>query len=228
MKPRARRGMTLLELVIGLTITVLMATAGAYTFAQIVDHRTTVRQANAATERAAALRETIRAWGLNGNVRVELGGGPRGMARSVVTATRITVRAGNTMVDLTPAKHSGDHVTIVTSAITPTMLPNTAIRLYIDIDEKTPEKGLTMEYQPNALSGLARKMLDSTITGLLLEYLDGRTQRWMPSSEAATLGSLRAVRITLAPGDSSVASRLLSVPLTFSMSGAGGVQVINR
>lgn len=209
-----RRGMTLMELVIGLAITGLMAAAGARAFSQIVDHRTTVREANAATERAAALRETIRSWGLNGNVRIEIGGGPRGL--TAVRATRITTRSGNSVIDLTPAKHSGDHVTLVTSAINPAMVPNVALRLYIDADDNTPEKGLTVEYQPNPQSGLSRKMLDSTITAIVLEYLDGRTQRWLESSQAATIGDFRAVRITLASADTSAASRLLSIPLTFT------------
>jgi len=211
-----RRGMTLMELVIGLTITGLMATAGARTFTQIVDHRATVREANASTERAAALRETIRSWALNGNIRVELGGGPRGMQMAAARALRVTVRNGNQVLDLTPAKNSGDQVTIVTSAVNPSMLPNVAIRLYIDADDNTPEKGLAIEYQPNLQSGLSRKMLDSTISAIVLEYLDGRTQRWMPAKEAATLGALRAVRITLTPSDTSATSRLLSIPMTFT------------
>src|SRR5262245_26626988 len=213
MRPRARRGMTLMELVIGLAITGMMAAAGAAAFTSIVDHRGTVRKANAATERAAALREMIRLWILNGNVRVDIGGGPRGLNRAG-QATRVTMRTGNTVVDLTPAKNSGDQVTIVTSAVNPSTMPNLSIRLYIDVDDNTPEKGLTMEYQPNPQSSLARRMLDSTITTLTLEYLDGRTQRWIESSQAATIGNVRATRISFASSDSTVASRLLSIPIT--------------
>ena len=213
MKMRARRGMTLMELVIGLAITGMMATAGAAAFTSIVDHRETVKKANAATERASALREMIRSWILNGFVRVDIGGGPRGLSRAG-QATRVTMRTGNTVVDLTPAKNSGDQVTIVTSAVNPSMMPNLSIRLYIDVDDNTPEKGLTMEYQPNPQSSLTRRMLDSTITTLTLEYLDGRMQRWLESSQAATIGNVRATRISFASSDTSVASRLLSIPIT--------------
>jgi type II secretory pathway pseudopilin PulG len=209
--------MTLMELVIGLAITGMMATAGAAAFTSIVDHRETVRKANAATERAAALREMIRLWILNGTVRVDIGGGPRGLSRAG-QATRVTMRTGNTVVDITPAKNSGDQVTIVTSAVNPSMMPNMAIRLYIDADDKTPEKGLTMEYQPNPQSSLTRRMLDSTITSLTLEYLDGRTQRWIESSQAATIGNMRATRISFVSSDTSVASRLLSIPITVGTS----------
>jgi prepilin-type N-terminal cleavage/methylation domain-containing protein len=217
MRMRARRGMTLMELVIGLAITGMMATAGAAAFTSIVDHRETVRKANAATERAAALREMIRSWILNGQVRVDIGGGPRGLSRAG-QATRVTMRTGNSVVDLTPAKNSGDQVTIVTSAVNPSMMPNLSIRLYIDVDDNTPEKGLTMEYQPNPQSSLTRRMLDSTITTLTLEYLDGRTQRWIESSQAATIGNVRATRISFASSDSTVASRLLSIPITIGAS----------
>lgn len=219
MKLRARRGMTLMELVIGLAITGMMATAGAAAFTSIVDHRETVRKANAATERAAALREMIRLWIMNGNVRIDIGGGPRGLTRAA-QATRVTMRTGNTVVDLTPAKNSGDQVTIVTSAINPSLMPNMAIRLYIDVDDNTPEKGLTMEYQPNPQSSLTRRMLDSTINALTLEYLDGRTQRWTESSQAATLGSVRATRISFTSSDTTVATRLLSIPITIATSAA--------
>lgn len=220
---RRRDGMTLMELVIGLAITGLMAAAGARAFTSIVDHRATVRAANEATERAAAMRDMIRSWALNGTIRLDIGGGPRGLNTGVSRASsQVRVGSGGTFIDLTPAKHVGDQATIVTSAENPAMLPSVAIRLYIDDDENTPEKGLTIEYQPNARSPLVRKMLDSTITDLVLEYLDGRTQRWIEASQAATLRSVLATRITLVPADSN-ASRLLTLPITIPQAGAGEV-----
>jgi hypothetical protein len=75
-----------------------------------------------------------------------------------------------------------------------------------------------MEYQPNPQSSLTRRMLDSTITSLTLEYLDGRTQRWIESSQAATIGNMRATRISFVSSDTSVASRLLSIPITVGTS----------
>lgn len=215
MTARARRGMTLMELVIGLTITGIMATAGARTFSSIIDHRAVVRGANRTTERTAALRDMIRSWGLNGAITVEIGGGPRGLTRSASGAAARTAnrRGASNIVQVTPAKHSGDQVTIVTSAPNPAMLPNLSIRLYIDADETTPETGLTMEYQPNPRSQLVRRMLDSTISALVLEYLDNRTGRWLAASQAANT-SVRAARISFVPSDTLAGSPLLGVPLT--------------
>jgi len=42
---RARRGMTLMELVIGLAITGMMASAGAVAFGAIIDHRRVIQRA---------------------------------------------------------------------------------------------------------------------------------------------------------------------------------------
>ncbi|HEY9227233.1 MAG TPA: hypothetical protein VIP11_11330, partial [Gemmatimonadaceae bacterium] len=208
--------MTLMELVIGLAITGLMATAGARAFTSIIDHRATVRDANLTTERAAALREMIRSWGLNGNIRIVLSSGPRGLTRTLGnTFPPAAVRPTGNVVQVTPAKNSGDDVTIVTSAPNPAMVPNLAIRLYIDADETTRETGLTMEYQANPQTPLVRRMLDSTISAIVLEYLDGRTGRWMPSSQAATIGNMRAVRFSFVPSDTLKGSPLLGIPLTF-------------
>jgi type II secretory pathway pseudopilin PulG len=57
-----RRGTTVLELVVALVITAAVAAAGASAFRQVVDRRVTVVAATRSTERAAALRATLREW----------------------------------------------------------------------------------------------------------------------------------------------------------------------
>lgn len=49
MNARARRGMTLMELVIGLAITGIMAAAGVAAFGSIIDHRRVIHDASATT-----------------------------------------------------------------------------------------------------------------------------------------------------------------------------------
>ena len=75
---RARRGMTLMELVIALTVLALVATMGGAAFATLIDRQATIRTASADVERAAALRETIRQWILQGEPFVASGGVPSG------------------------------------------------------------------------------------------------------------------------------------------------------
>ena len=75
---RARPGMTLMELVIALTILALVATMGGEAFATLIDRQATIRTASADVERAAALRETIRQWILQGEPFVANGGVPVG------------------------------------------------------------------------------------------------------------------------------------------------------
>jgi hypothetical protein len=96
------------------------------------------------------------------------------------------------------------------------------IRLYIDGDDNTPEKGLTMEYQPNLQQPLARRMLDSTIDTLKVEFLDPRTDRWVRASEAATIATQTAVRMTLLPGDRHTIPAILQVPMIFMLGAQNG------
>ena len=216
MSTRARRGMTLMELVIGLAITGMMAAAGAGTFASIIDHRRTIQHASLSIERAAALREMIHSWLITGSVQIQRGGGPRGVTRSVAAA-RTGTQAGNNIASVSAAQASGDELNFTTTALNPSLLANVRMRLYIDGDNNTPEKGLTIEYQPNARMPLVRRMLDSTIDTLRVEFLDGRTHRWLRASEAATL-TPHAFRVTLLHGEHGPLPAILELPMVFLMS----------
>jgi type II secretory pathway pseudopilin PulG len=206
--------MTLMELVIGLAITGMMAAAGAGAFSSIIDHRRVIREASASMERAAALREMIHSWLVVGNVQIQQGGGPRGFLRGVVSAARPSTGSGNNVAAVSAAQAVGDEVSFTTTALNPSLLAAVRIRLYIDGDENTPEKGLTIEYQPNLQMPLVRKMLDSTIDTLKVEFLDTRTGRWFRSSEAATIRP-RAVRLTLLGGEHGQLPPILSLPMIF-------------
>ncbi len=218
---RARPGMTLMELVIGLAITGMMAAAGAGAFASIIDHRHILRDATATTERAAALRDLIHTWAAAGTVQMQIGGGPRGLSSGAAGAGRGGGPSGMSLASVTPAQAGGDELRLTTSAFNPTMQANVTLRLYIDVDASTPEKGLTVEYQPNPQVPLARTMLDSTIDTLRVEYLDGRLNRWFPASQAATIGQVIGVRVTLIPNPKIPVSPIVSLPMIFT----NGVEV---
>jgi type II secretory pathway pseudopilin PulG len=211
---RARAGMTLMELVIGLAITGMMAVAGAGAFASIIDHRKTVRESSAATERGSALRETIRSWIIAGTIQIQIGGGPRGLTRGVGAAA--PSRGASSTAAVSAAQAIGDEITFTTQAVNPSMLANVRMRLYIDGDANTPEHGLCVEYQPNTTQPLVRRMLDSTVDTLHVEYLDGTTHRWFAASQAATLSNILAVRLWMVPDSSAHASPLLGVPMIFT------------
>jgi len=206
-----RRGMTLMELVVAIALTGMMAIAGAATFSSIIDHRRVIRESTVATERAAALREMVRTWLAASSILVPQGGGPRGLTSSA----RISARPGATS-GVTAAAATGDEVTFTTSAMTPSPSSNTRIRLFVDGDPNTTEFGLTMEYQGSNASPLQRRMLDSTIGVMTVEYLDNRTGRWFASTQAATIQPI-AMRIAFAAAEGESIPRLLQLPFVFRM-----------
>jgi len=220
--------MTLMELVIALAIIGMMAAAGASAFSSLIDHRRVIREASVTTERAAALREMVHSWLIAGTVQIQQGGGPRGLTRAALGATtastaRSAALGGMSMAAVSAAQASGDELAFTTTAMNPSLLSNVRIRMYIDADNNTPETGLTIEYQPNQQQPLVRKMLDSTIDTLRVEFLDSRTNRWMRASEAATIRP-RAVRIGFAPGEHGPLPPILEVPMIFPI---GGTQTFN-
>src|SRR4051794_33331012 len=77
-----RHGMTLMELVVAIALTGMMAAAGAATFSSIIDHRRVIRESTVQTERAAALREMLRTWIAASSILLPQGGGPRGLTNS--------------------------------------------------------------------------------------------------------------------------------------------------
>lgn len=211
---RARRGMTLMELVIALAITGLMATAGAAAFGSIIDHRKVIQTATVSTERAASLRDMIRSWIMSGTIQIQQGGGPRGMRGGAGVATAgAASRGGSSLAAVTAAQAGGDELAFTTTALNPSLLPNVRMRLYVDADNNTPEKGLAIEYQPNLQMPMVRKMLDSTIDTLRVEYLDRRTNKWFPASQAATV-TPTAVRVTLLSGIAKL-HPILGLPMIF-------------
>jgi prepilin-type N-terminal cleavage/methylation domain-containing protein len=229
---RARRGMTLMELVIGLAITGMMAAAGAGAFSSIIAHRRIIRDASVDTERAAAFREMLETWINAGTVQIQRGGGPRGLTRGVGAALPTGGgRGGGGITSNTAAVSAataiGDEITFSTTALNPAFTANVRIRLYIDGDDNTPERGLTMEYQPNLQRPLVRRMLDSTIDTLKVEYLDPRTDKWVRASEAATISTQTAVRITLLPGEKHTIPAILQVPMIFMIGEQNGRRASN-
>jgi hypothetical protein len=206
--------MTLMELVVAIALTGMMAAAGAATFASIIDHRRVIRESTVETERAAALREMLRTWIVSSSIQIQQGGGPRGLTSASRGGTGNMIAGG-----ITAAAQTGDELTFTTSALTPTPSSNTRVRLFIDGDPNTTETGLSIEYQGSNAMPLRRMQLDSTIGVMVVEYLDNRTGRWYPAVQAATIQPI-ALRFALAAAEGDSIPRLLQVPFIFRMGDA--------
>ena len=204
---RDRRGMTLIELSVALVIVGLMAAAGTAAFASIIDHRAVILRASTATERASTLRETVHAWLVSGTVSITTGGIPRNGGRGATSTLRTVTPGSSTAAvqSVTAAVASGDELDVTTTAPNPAGSPSARMRLFVDGDASTPETGLTLEYQASTQSPLLRIQLEPTIATIVIEYLDSRTKRWFPASQASTI-TPRAVRITFQGADGSLPS----------------------
>ncbi|HEU4631962.1 MAG TPA: hypothetical protein VFS08_19590, partial [Gemmatimonadaceae bacterium] len=198
--------MTLIELTVGLVVTGMVLAAGYGAFSSIVDHRTAVRRATLAGERAAALRETLDGWLAAGDVLVQRGGRPRagGGIDSSAVADEIILR--------TTAPAFGD-------------TPSTIIRLYVDDDPDTPARGLVAQYQVDIRDTLRMVELDSAVGGMRVEYLDRTTGRWVPSDEVATIQP-RAIRVALLATAPDTLPALLRLPIERPI-GIGAQQAAN-
>ncbi len=209
---RQRRGMTLMELIVGLLITGLMATLGTAALGTIIDHRNIINSSTIDMERAAALRETLRMWLASGTVAIQTGGVPRGGGTRSISSSAMSSSTST----ISAAASTGDEITFTTSAPNPAMAPSVRIRLFVDGDAGTPESGLTIEYQTSNATPLQRRQLEASIGGMTVEFLDNRTHRWLPASEAATI-TPRAVRVSLLPFDGAQIPAILQLPLIFPM-----------
>lgn len=219
-RPRRRAGMTLLELVIALAILAILVAVGGEAFATVIDREKTIRAASTETERAAALRDMLRQWIAQGEVQIQQGGGPRGMAVGATVGRSATVfRAapGSAAVaqGVTAAASTGNELTVLTSAPNPLLAPQVRIRIFVDADDNTPERGLTIEYQATTQTPLMRRELDPNVGDLDIEFFDQRAGRWLASTEAATGGQLVAVRITMVAAEGATLPPLLLQPLTY-------------
>lgn len=218
---RSRRGMTLLELVVAITILAMMAIAGTVAFGTVIDQQETIRTAASDVERAAALRETIRQWILQGEPQVQVGGGPNGGSRTL-QVSRASSRSmlvpsalgSSGAASVTSAALTGNELTVVTNGPNPLMAPAVRIRVFVDADDNTPEQGLTIEYQgATPQSPLLRRQLDGSVGDLYVEFFDQRSGRWLASTEAST-GQPIALRISMFAAEGYVLPRLLELPLT--------------
>ena len=201
-----RRGMTLLELVLGLTLLGLIGAIGASTLATLADQRRRIRDANTPVQRSATIRRTILSW-LEG-------------AHGAVTMPGASSAGGFQLVDARSGDRDVDELVFATTALSPFSSGDVVIRLYIDRDDATLERGLTADIRSASGAPISRVQLDSSVVELdahcLTELLG--TRRWLPSWISPELLP-RAVELRLRAARGDSLSPLLQKPMLAVLEG---------
>ncbi len=182
-----RRGMTLLELIVGLTVTGLVLAAGFASLATIGDRRARIEVTLDTIVREANARAEIIAWVAGASLTLDEGGpqfrGLDGVRESM----------------------PDDQLTFLTTSQTPLGAGGIVVRLYVDRDDATPERGLTAAFAEWRGTALKRVELDPRVQALDIRYLSTFQFRlgWLPSWISSTLIPTGIeLRPLPAPGDS--------------------------
>ncbi len=188
--------MTLLELMVGLTIAGVAASAGYGALASVADRSEHATRALDGTIAAASKRRMLLRW-LEG-------------ARLDVEQAGPTFRGLDGVRDDLP----DDELTFLTTAPTEVSAGRTLVRLYVDRDSLTPERGLTAELSRWPDPARARLEIESAVAGIDCRYFTRMLARaeWLPSWISGTVLPL-AVELTLVPAAGDSLPRLLSMPL---------------
>ena len=197
-----RSGMTVIELLIGLTVVGLAVGAGYIAISTLIEHRGRARDAVASTARVTAMRRAVIAW-LEGAYMA-----PEEQAPPFQ------------VVDHVHHQQADDEVAFLTSARTPLGGGDVIVRLFVDREERTPERGLTAEFVERYGARTARVELDSSVVGLdvrcLSEVLGKR--EWMRTWLSAAMLP-QGVELRFAANAPDRLAPLLRIPVTVALLG---------
>jgi prepilin-type N-terminal cleavage/methylation domain-containing protein len=195
-----RRGLTALELVVALTVLALAATIGTATLALLSDRRQPLRESSSAVERSAAVRRTLVAWLED--------------AHGALSPFSGNTAAAFELLDNSSRGHDADELLFTTSAPTPLPSHDAIVRLYVDNDAWTPERGLVAELTTWARGPSTRIQLDSNVAELDVRCLTDLTgtRRWVPSFLSAQVVP-RGVELRLRPARGARLDPLLALPI---------------
>ena len=201
-----RRALTTIELVVALSVTGLAAVIGAATLGLLADHGRRLNATGDPTERAAAARRTIVSW-LEG-------------ARVAVSTSDAGASASFQVLDLSRGGRATDELLFQTTASTPLGIGETLVRLHVDDDDRTPERGLIAELSGTAVTPPLRVELDADVAAMdvrcLTDLLGGR--RWIASWLSSSLLPL-GVELTLRPVRGRQLHPLLRLPILVAAEG---------
>jgi prepilin-type N-terminal cleavage/methylation domain-containing protein len=194
--------MTLLELIVALSITGVILTVGYGALGSIVDHRAAAGTRIDAVSRSAAQRRALLDW-LEG-------------ARLTVDQEGPQFRG----LDGTAGALPDDELTFLTTAATPLGTAESVVRLYVDRDTLTPERGLTAELWTWHSLPRSRVEIEPRAGGLELHYTTrmlGRSE-WLPSWISSTVLPA-GVEMALTPQDGDTLPPLLRLPIVAAIGG---------
>lgn len=196
--------MTLLELIVGLTVTGIAVSVGIGALATLGDRRAHADATLERVARAAEQREEIVAW-LSGARLVAEEGGPqfRGL-------------------DGVQGRVARDDIAFLTTAVTPLGHGEALVRLFVDRDSGTSSQGggLVAAFTEWQGRRSARLQLDSSVGGMDVRYLSGvlGARSWLPSWISSTVLPVAVeIRLTPAPNDS--LQPLLRLPILVPLRG---------
>lgn len=200
---RTRRGMTLIELVVALTITGLVMTSGYAAFSTMAERRTQATRTMNEVQRAAALRSTLAEW---------------------LAAAELTIEDDDVMFRGLDGVRDGrpdDEFSFRANAPSGGSIRSSKIRLFIERNDSTPEQGLVASIEGEPARSRRLVELDSRVTSLDVRYLSSvhGTQDWGTSWVSTTVLPL-GVEVTLGADVADSLPPLLRLPILVALQGA--------
>jgi prepilin-type N-terminal cleavage/methylation domain-containing protein len=191
----SRTGLTLIELVVALTITGLVMITGYSALSTLVDHR----------DRVVAATDSVTTIA-----------GKRQLLVDLLRGAQLNISGQAKFEGIGGVDHDlpDDALTFVTNAPTPADANQTLVRVYIDREEKTPERGLMMEIADTRGDPGKRIELDPRVSGLEIRYLSGvfGKRTWLDSWVSTTVLP-SAVRLSFVSAQNDSVPPLLRVPI---------------
>jgi prepilin-type N-terminal cleavage/methylation domain-containing protein len=203
MRARARAGLTLIEVVVAMSIASIVAVTGYGAFAALSDQALRVTRA-APDARTANMRRVIADW-----------------LRSAMLIPGVDA-ASFRGIDDPLGEYPSDVIVFLTSAQTPLGTQPTLVRIYVDADSLTSERGLVATLEEWGGEQSQTLVLDSLVAGLDVRYRSSllSEQRWLPSWVSTTvLPDAAQLYFAMFPVDprSAIPDPLNSRPLTIAV-----------
>lgn len=193
---RVRYGMTLIELIVALTITGLIMTTGYAALSTLADRRRSASQSMNELERVAAVRATLSGWLAGAELTIE--------------DDDVVFRG----LDGTHEDSPDDELLFRTNARTSASVGSSSVRLFIERNDSTPQRGLVASIDVGRNGGRRLIELEPNATALDIRYLSGinGVPEWSSSWVSATVLPLGLeLRLSSKSGDS--LPPLLRLPL---------------